>query len=102
MPEQSLFSAYWPYYLPTYLILTAVAYLLARAILGMFVRPESPNIVWRVLVVTTEPIMRIARRLTPGFMVEGLLPVVAAGWLLLIWYFFRELMMAQGLAPPLG
>ena len=100
MSEQSLFSAYWPYYLPTYVIMTAVAYLVARAILGLFIKPESPNIVWRILVVTTEPILRVARWITPPFMVEGLLPLVATGWLLLLWYFFREVMASQGLVPP--
>jgi uncharacterized protein YggT (Ycf19 family) len=100
MPEQSLFSAYWPYYLPSWLLLAAIAYLLSRAILGIFVRPESPNVVWRMLVVVTEPIMRLLGPLIPGFMVEGLRPVAAAGWLWLVWMLFREVMTAQGWAPP--
>lgn len=100
MPEQSLLSTYWPYYLPTFVILTAIAYLVARFILGLFVKPQSPNIVWRVLVVATEPILRVTRRITPPFMVESLMPLVATGWLLLLWLLFRELMAAQGLLPP--
>jgi uncharacterized protein YggT (Ycf19 family) len=102
MQEQTLLSSYWSYYLPTYVILTAVAYLLARAILSLFIKPESANIVWRILVVTTEPILRVVRWITPPFMVEALLPLVATGWLLLIWYFFRELMASQGLVPPVA
>jgi uncharacterized protein YggT (Ycf19 family) len=102
MTEQSLLSTYWPYYLPTYVIMTAVAYLVARAILGLFVKPSSPNIVWRLLVVATEPILRVTRWITPPFMLEGLMPLVATGWLLLLWLFFRELMAAQGMLPPVA
>ena len=100
MSDQSLFAAYWPYYLPTWLLLAAVAYLLGRAILGMFVRADSLNVVWRMLVVTTNPILRLLRPLLPGFLVEELKPVAAAGWLLLAWFFFREAMASFGLAPP--
>jgi uncharacterized protein YggT (Ycf19 family) len=99
MPEDSLLGAYWPYYLPTYIILTAMAYLVARAILSVFIRPGSPNIVWRIVVLATEPILRVTRWITPPFMIEALQPLAAAGWLLLIWLLFRELMAAQGLVP---
>ncbi len=100
MAEQSLFATYWPYYVPTWLLMAAIAYLLARAILGIFVQPDSLNIVWRMLVVATQPIMRALGPLIPSFMVEGLRPVAAAGWLWLAWLLFRELMASQGLAPP--
>jgi YggT family protein len=100
MADQSLFGTYWPYYIPTWLLLAAIAYLLARAVLSLFVRPDSLNVVWRMLVVATEPIMRFLGPLIPRFMVEGLRPVAAAGWLWLVWMLFRELMASQGLAPP--
>jgi YggT family protein len=99
MSEPSLLSAYWPYYIPTYILLAAIAYLLARAILSLFVRPDSLNVVWRMLVVTTEPILRVVRKVSPPFMIEGLMPVVAAGWLLMIWFVFRELMASVGMVP---
>ena len=102
MAEQSLFAAYWPYYVPTWLMMAAIAYLLGRAVLGIFVQPDSLNIVWRMLVVTTRPIMRVLDPLIPGFMVEGLRPVAAAGWLWLAGLIFRELMASQGLVPPRG
>jgi len=84
------------YWVPTYLVMAAIAYLLARAVLSPFFATDSPNVVWRFLLVTTEPILKATRPITPGFMVEGLTPVVAAGWLLLLWYLFRELMLALG------
>ena len=102
MDEQSLFGAYWTYYIPTWLVMAAIAYLLARAILGLFVQPDSLNVVWRMLVVATQPIMRVLNPIIPGFMVEGLRPVAAAGWLWLAWLLFRELMASQGWAPPRG
>lgn len=100
--EQSLFGTYWPYYIPTWLVMAAIAYLLARAILGLFVQPDSLNVVWRMLVVATQPIMRALGPLIPSFMVESLRPVAAAGWLWLAWLLFRELMASQGLVPPRG
>lgn len=100
MSEPSLFSSYWPYYLPSWLLLAAIAYLLARAILSPFIKPDSLNIIWRMLVVVTEPIMRTLGPLIPAFMVEGLRPVAAAGWLLIVWMLFREIMAAQGWLPP--
>lgn len=100
MEEQSLFGAYWTYYIPTWLVMAAIAYLLARAILSLFVQPDSLNVVWRMLIVATQPIMRVLNPIIPGFMVEGLRPVAAAGWLWLAWLLFRELMASQGLVPP--
>lgn len=100
MAEESLFAAYWPYYLPTWLVMAAIAYLLARAILSPFIKPDSLNVVWRMLVVVTEPILRLLGPLIPSFMVEGLRPVAAAGWLFVAWWVFREVMAGQGLVPP--
>lgn len=100
MSSESMFGAYWAYFIPTWLLLAAIAYLLARAILSLFVRADSLNVVWRMLVVATEPIMRLLGPLIPRFMVESLRPVAAAGWVWLVWMLFRGLMTGLGLAPP--
>jgi YggT family protein len=84
------------YWIPTYLILAAIAYLIARAVLSPFFATDSPNVVWRFLRVTTDPVLRVLRPLIPRFIVDGLTPIVAAGWLLLLWLAFRELMLAAG------
>ena len=89
-----------PDYIPTWLLLAAIAYLLARAVMTPFMQPDSLNVVWRMLIVATEPVMRVLGPLIPRFMVEGLRPVAAAGWLWLVWMLFRELMASQGLVPP--
>jgi uncharacterized protein YggT (Ycf19 family) len=87
---------YLVYWVPTYLLLAAIAYLAARGVLGLFIAQDSPNAIWRAIRVATDPILRLLRPLTPSFIVEPLVPLVAAGWLLLAWLIYREALLWLG------
>lgn len=75
---------------------------LGRFLLSFFVRPDSTNYIWRNFRWLTDPVIRATWLITPRFMVEGLMPLVAAFWLMVLRYVFYVVMRGLGLAPSLG
>ena len=53
--DSTLLREFWYYYLVYYFVYWLVALLLARFVLSLFVQPDSLNVVWRVLVIVTDP-----------------------------------------------
>ncbi len=75
---------FWYYYLVYYFVYYFVALLLGRLVLSLFVAPQSPNVVWRLLVLITDPLLRLAAPLTPRFLTERGRPIAAAFWLIIL------------------
>lgn len=76
--------AYWYYHLPNYLLAVLIWTLLGRFLLGLFVPEDWDNYIWRFFRAVTDPVLRATRAITPSFMVEGLLPLVAVFWLVVL------------------
>lgn len=66
--------------------------LIARAALGLFLPATSPWGFMKIIVRLTNPILRVFRPITPGFLVEPMVPLFAA------WFFF---MLRFYVLPPL-
>ena len=66
--------------------------LIARAALGLFLAPDSSWGFMRIIVKLTDPILRVFRPITPGFLVAPLVPLFAA------WFFY---MIRFYVLPPL-
>jgi uncharacterized protein YggT (Ycf19 family) len=75
---------YWYYHIPNYVLAALIWTLIGRFLLGLFVPPDWDNYIWRFFRTVTDPVLRITARLTPSFMVEGLLPLVAVFYLFLL------------------
>jgi uncharacterized protein YggT (Ycf19 family) len=67
-----------------YLFAALIYTMLGRFVLGLFVPPASDNYIWRFFRRVTDPVLATTERVTPGFMVEPLLPLVAVWWLFLL------------------
>jgi hypothetical protein len=65
------------------------------------VRPDSLNVVWRVLVIVTDPPMRLTAPLTPGALSGIVRPLVTTFWLVLLLLAYWLLLHQYGLAPSL-
>jgi uncharacterized protein YggT (Ycf19 family) len=95
----TLLREFWYYYLPYYFVYWLVALLLARFVLSLFVQPQSLNVVWRVLVLVTDPPMRLTARLTPAALSGILRPLVTSFWLAVFVLAYWLLLHQFGLAP---
>lgn len=89
-------------YVPIYLLAALMWTMLGRFVLGLFVPPNWDNYIWRFFRTVTDPVLALVRPITPAFMIEPLMPLVGAFWLLLAriaWWF---VMFSLGWAPSVA
>lgn len=73
----------WYFHLPNFLLAVLMYTLLARAILGLMVDPDSPNYIWRFFCRITDPFVALVSLVTP----KAVPPVVT--WLFgFVWLFW--------------
>jgi uncharacterized protein YggT (Ycf19 family) len=75
---------YWYYHLPNYALAAILWTMVGRFVLQFFVPPDWDNYIWRFFRRLTDPVLRLTRAVTPRFMVEPLLPLVAIFWLIVL------------------
>ena len=64
-----------------YLFSALIWTMAGRFLLGLFVPPEWDNYIWRFFRRVTDPVLAVVQRVTPGFMVDAFMPLVAVWWL---------------------
>jgi hypothetical protein len=99
--DTNLLREFWYYYLVYYFVYWLVALLLARFILSLFVHPQSLNVVWRVLVLVTDPPIRLIAPLTPSALSGIARPLVTTIWLAVLLLAYWLLLHHFDLAPSL-
>lgn len=91
--------AYPLYGIGNFLLATVMWTMAGRFLLGLFVAPDWDNYIWRFFRRLTDPVLDLVRRVTPSFMVESLLPLVAIWWLIVARLAWWWLLRSVGLAP---
>ncbi len=99
---RSFVLAHWYYFLPQYVLAVLMWTMAGRFLLGLFVPQDWGNYIWRFFRRLTDPVISAVGRITPSFMIEPLLPLVALWWLLVLRVGFEVLMARLGLRPSLG
>ncbi|MEM7424086.1 MAG: hypothetical protein AAF334_10205 [Pseudomonadota bacterium] len=66
--------------------------LIGRAALGLFLPQDSSWGFWRIICAATDPLLRLFKPLTPGFLIPALIPLFVA------WFFY---MVRFYVMPPL-
>ena len=103
LDDVAILRSFRYYYLAYYFVYYFVALLLARFILSLFVAPASMNVMWRLLVLITDPLLRLAAPWTPGFLAGRGRPLVAAFWLVVLliayWLALHQFDLAPSTAP---
>lgn len=94
--------SHWYFHLPNYVMAALMYTLLGRFILAMFVSPDWGNYIWRAFVTFTEPVVKVARLITPLAIATPLVVLLAALWLMALRVAFFVLMVRLGLAPGVG
>jgi uncharacterized protein YggT (Ycf19 family) len=72
-----------------YLFAALIYTMIGRFILGLFVPPNWQNYIWQFFRRVTDPVLALVGRITPSFMIEPLLPLVAVWWLLVVRVLFN-------------
>ena len=94
--------ASWLYLAPNFVLAALMYTLLGRALLGLFVPPDSPNYIWRFFCRVTDPVVAVVALVTP----KAAAPVVV--WLFgVVWLFWLRvgllyLFLAMGAAARTG
>ncbi|MGK2741430.1 YggT family protein [Tepidicaulis sp. LMO-SS28] len=101
MEEGALFGGYAGYHLGNYALAVLMYLLLARFFLSLFFLPESRAVIWTVTRQITDPVLLPVRFITPRFVVEKALPLVAIFWVIVLRLLFWIVMTGAGLAPQL-
>jgi YggT family protein len=79
---------YWYYHLPNFVLAALMYTLMGRALLGLFVEPDSTNYIWRFFCRITDPVVAIVARVTP----RAAAPVVV--WLFgAVWLFWLRVLL---------
>ena len=90
---------YWYYHLPNFILAALMYTLLGRALLGLYVDPDSSNYIWRFFCRLTDPVVAVVGAVTP----KAAPPVVV--WLFgVVWLFWLRVgllyaSLLLGLAP---
>jgi uncharacterized protein YggT (Ycf19 family) len=84
-----------------FLLAASMWTMLGRFVLGLFVPADWDFYIWRFFRRVTDPVIDLVRVVTPSFMVEALLPLVAVWWLIAARIAWWILCRALGLAPTI-
>jgi YggT family protein len=94
--------AYWSFHLPNFVLAALMYTLLARAVLGLIVQPDSSNYIWRFFCRITDPVIAAVALVTP----KATTPVVL--WLFgVVWMFWLRVLLLNaflmfGVLPTAG
>lgn len=100
--DRNSLIAYWYFHLPNFVLAVLMYTVLARAVLGLFVAPDSQNYIWRFFCRITDPFVRLVAAVTPKAcppVIVWLFAVVWLFWLRLIFFIVFNIF---GLSPPIG
>jgi hypothetical protein len=87
------FLTYWYYYLPDYALAVLLYTLLGRALLNLFVEPDSSNYIWRFFCRLTDPFVDIVALVSP----RAAAPIVL--WLFgVVWLFWLRVLLLLSLS----
>ena len=98
---QSLLSS-WIYLAPNFALAALMYTLLGRALLGLFVPPDSPNYIWRFFCRVTDPVVAVVALVTPKAAVPVVIWLFGVVWLFWLRVGLLYLFLAMGAAARTG
>lgn len=99
MPEELKF---WLFHGPNMLLAAALYTLIGRYILSLFFRAESNLVIWRVFCQLTNPLLHMARAVTPLIVPNGLVMVFAVIWTLILRILWLMIAAFNGFLPSVA
>ena len=99
MPGQDSWWTYWYFHLPNYVLAVLFWTLIGRFMFGLFLRPDSPNYIYRWFRRLTDWLIRPVAFITPSMLPPLVTPLVAAFWVAMARVAFFMVLYAAGLTP---
>jgi uncharacterized protein YggT (Ycf19 family) len=93
------FWSYWYFHLPNFLLAALMYTLLGRLILGLFVREDWDNYIWRFFKTVTDPFVRLVRYGTPDVIGHPVVLLFGVLWLLTVRFVYLAALINLGLGP---
>lgn len=93
---------YWYYHIPNFIMAALMYTLLGRALLGLFVDPDSQNYIWRFFCRITDPFVAVIAWVTPKATAPVVLWLFGFVWLFWLRVLFLLALLSLGLAPRAG
>lgn len=90
------------FHLPNYFLSIVIYSMFGRFMLGLLVRPDSKNYIYRWFRLITDPFVRAIAIVTPSNIGTLYLPLVSVFWLMVARFLFFALMYNLGLVPKLA
>jgi hypothetical protein len=99
MQGENLWWSYLYFHLPNYALAVLFWTLIGRFMFGLFLRPDSPNYIYRWFRRLTDWLMPAVRFITPSIVPPLALAPVAAFWVSLVRVAYFVVLYSAGLAP---
>jgi YggT family protein len=96
------FWSYWYFHLPNFVLAALMYTLLGRALLALFLEPDSPNYIWRFFSRITDPVVAIVAAITPKATAPLVLWLFGVVWLFWLRVLLLNLFLALGALPRTG
>ncbi len=94
----SLFT-YWYYHLPNFVLAALMYTLLGRALLSLFLDPDSSNYIWRFFCRVTDPVVAAVALVTPKAAAPIILWLFGVVWLFWLRVALHYVLLVLGAAP---
>jgi YGGT family protein len=102
MQTPDLWWSYWYFHLPNYALALLFWTLIGRFMFSFFLKPDSPNYVYRWFRRLTDWLMRPVSYVTPSIVPALAIAPIAAFWVAIARVVFFMTMYAAGLTPRIS
>ena len=99
---ENLWWDYWYFHLPNYALAVVMYTMVGRFTLGLLLRPDSPNYIYRWFRRLTQPLMAPVRFISPSYINDKYVPLVGACWMAAARVVFYIAMFNAGWAPKMS
>jgi hypothetical protein len=96
------FWAHLPFWITNYILALMAWACIGRFMMSAFLKPDSPNYIWRGFLFLTAVPVGAARWLVPSYVTATWLPLVACCWLFALRWLIGLSFIGAGLAPRLA
>ncbi len=100
-PTQSFFE-HWYFHVPNLAMAALVYTLIGRYVLEILFSKRPDAVILKVFRTITDPFVGLVRAITPRIVPDGLVVVLAIGWLMALRMFWFLTCVAAGMRPNIG
>ncbi len=102
MQGENIWWSYWYFHLPNYAFALLFWTLIGRFMFALFLRPDSPNYIYRWFRRLTDWLIRPVAFITPAIVPPLALSPIAAFWVAIARVVFFVVLHAAGLTPRIA